>query len=108
MLDRLIEDLYDLSIIESQDVNFDYKEIRLNEWLTNVYERCQLIVKQENRQFRQHSLPSAVENFMAKVDIERMDQVFLNLISNAVKRSEEHTSELQSRGHLVCRLLLEK
>src|SRR5437870_7567969 len=25
-----------------------------------------------------------------------------------VDRSEEHTSELQSRGHLVCRLLLEK
>src|SRR5690625_5836486 len=26
---------------------------------------------------------------------------------NARTRSEEHTSELQSRGHLVCRLLLE-
>src|SRR5437870_9439089 len=26
----------------------------------------------------------------------------------ACERSEEHTSELQSRGHLVCRLLLEK
>src|SRR5437870_11463075 len=25
-----------------------------------------------------------------------------------IHRSEEHTSELQSRGHLVCRLLLEK
>src|SRR5690625_6918250 len=25
-----------------------------------------------------------------------------------LERSEEHTSELQSRGHLVCRLLLEK
>src|SRR5690625_5846236 len=25
-----------------------------------------------------------------------------------IQRSEEHTSELQSRGHLVCRLLLEK
>src|SRR5439155_20239985 len=24
------------------------------------------------------------------------------------RRSEEHTSELQSRGHLVCRLMLEK
>src|SRR5690625_719122 len=24
------------------------------------------------------------------------------------RRSEEHTSELQSRGHLVCRLLLER
>ena len=27
---------------------------------------------------------------------------------DSVVRSEEHTSELQSRGHLVCRLLLEK
>src|SRR5690625_7182994 len=29
-------------------------------------------------------------------------------IDGAHGRSEEHTSELQSRGHLVCRLLLEK
>src|SRR5690625_1190441 len=28
--------------------------------------------------------------------------------SQLIFRSEEHTSELQSRGHLVCRLLLEK
>src|SRR5437660_12362595 len=28
--------------------------------------------------------------------------------SSGAPRSEEHTSELQSRGHLVCRLLLEK
>src|SRR5439155_4946660 len=29
-------------------------------------------------------------------------------LARALMRSEEHTSELQSRGHLVCRLLLEK
>src|SRR5690625_5450934 len=29
-------------------------------------------------------------------------------LSHFLSRSEEHTSELQSRGHLVCRLLLEK
>src|SRR5690625_6056411 len=29
-------------------------------------------------------------------------------ITAVVPRSEEHTSELQSRGHLVCRLLLDK
>src|SRR5690554_7302097 len=29
-------------------------------------------------------------------------------IFDQIKRSEEHTSELQSRPHLVCRLLLEK
>src|SRR6266508_5604562 len=28
--------------------------------------------------------------------------------AGSTARSEEHTSELQSRGHLVCRLLLEK
>src|SRR5690625_5882747 len=31
-----------------------------------------------------------------------------SLIAKSTTRSEEHTSELQSRGHLVCRLLLEK
>src|SRR5256886_7510956 len=30
------------------------------------------------------------------------------VIANSLKRSEEHTSELQSQSNLVCRLLLEK
>src|SRR5690606_40444163 len=36
--------------------------------------------------------------------------VFFNYtqVTRAVRRSEEHTSELQSRENLVCRLLLEK
>src|SRR5690625_5464139 len=32
----------------------------------------------------------------------------INAAARAGLRSEEHTSELQSRGHLVCRLLLDK
>src|SRR5437870_7591150 len=38
------------------------------------------------------------------------EQLSFRLISarGEPARSEEHTSELQSRGHLVCRLLLEK
>src|SRR5690625_7079133 len=32
---------------------------------------------------------------------------YMTDMAAAVARSEEHTSELQSRGHLVCRLLLE-
>src|SRR2546429_6059796 len=31
-----------------------------------------------------------------------------NIVARSKRRSEEHTSELQSRLHLVCRLLLEK
>src|SRR5437660_9559956 len=40
-----------------------------------------------------------------------LEQLLNTLMTLAVEhagRSEEHTSELQSRGHLVCRLLLEK
>src|SRR5690625_1209610 len=37
-----------------------------------------------------------------------LQQVLTSLPANFPVRSEEHTSELQSRGHLVCRLLLVK
>src|SRR5436305_11248964 len=36
-----------------------------------------------------------------------LDEAFAD-VDHAHARSEEHTSELQSRPHLVCRLLLEK
>src|SRR5690625_7023731 len=38
----------------------------------------------------------------------RYMQMFVHWGRMTERRSEEHTSELQSRGHLVCRLLLEK
>src|SRR5207253_6781584 len=38
----------------------------------------------------------------------KADIGFMLITPDLHNRSEEHTSELQSRGHLVCRLLLEK
>src|SRR3712207_8735360 len=38
----------------------------------------------------------------------RIDLAHLGVDGVAAERSEEHTSELQSRQYLVCRLLLEK
>src|SRR5690625_7120686 len=40
--------------------------------------------------------------------LKKRGTVFIPNNDNTEIRSEEHTSELQSRGHLVCRLLLEK
>src|SRR5690625_6110925 len=37
-----------------------------------------------------------------------LESAIHRLADTSTPRSEEHTSELQSRGHLVCRLLLEK
>src|SRR2546422_7193495 len=44
----------------------------------------------------------------AAAEIDQGQQALLGNQVNLVQRSEEHTSELQSRLHLVCRLLLEK
>src|SRR5690348_17588309 len=43
-----------------------------------------------------------------RVVLEHRALEVLHLVGFAVERSEEHTSELQSPVHLVCRLLLEK
>src|SRR5258707_6423117 len=39
---------------------------------------------------------------------ERIDRITGEFEQHLVNRSEEHTSELQSRQYIVCRLLLEK
>src|SRR5687768_18054631 len=44
---------------------------------------------------------------LCDVDLDLLDGR-LDQFARAAPRSEEHTSELQSRLHLVCRLLLEK
>src|SRR2546429_2004393 len=51
--------------------------------------------------FRSRTAASARTKESTPVKISRIDRICSN-------RSEEHTSELQSRLHLVCRLLLEK
>src|SRR5690242_21445650 len=43
-----------------------------------------------------------------RVDFLTLDQPLGDMLRTVQKRSEEHTSELQSHVNLVCRLLLEK
>src|SRR2546422_2001591 len=55
------------------------------------------------------SLGSYAAKKMAQRGIElRLKTAVASMSDRGVERSEEHTSELQSRLHLVCRLLLEK
>src|SRR5439155_17934782 len=51
--------------------------------------------------------PGQNEGHMDEIGAHRGAQIGAATLSH-FDRSEEHTSELQSRGHLVCRLLLEK
>src|SRR5690606_40304110 len=63
------------------------------------------------------SIPDLIELFIVTVVTDDFVQTFqvspthrsgLGQENYVIKRSEEHTSELQSRENLVCRLLLEK
>src|SRR3712207_8597649 len=60
---------------------------------------------------RQHHDADMVLHKPLKLDFAKPSSPLCRLFLEAVpcgKRSEEHTSELQSRQYLVCRLLLEK
>src|SRR5690625_2492945 len=55
------------------------------------------------------SRPYLVQPFGRRIHNSDLAHIRMGLVDRKeVFRSEEHTSELQSRGHLVCRLLLEK
>src|SRR5690554_7485774 len=58
----------------------------------------------EQRHLRNH--PESVRKALAEI-VEAAETFETNKIRKDAVRSEEHTSELQSRPHLVCRLLLE-
>src|SRR5207253_5779695 len=52
--------------------------------------------------------PPSLPRFLQSAHSDRRDAGSTSRSWPHPSRSEEHTSELQSRGHLVCRLLLEK
>src|SRR2546422_8387006 len=51
---------------------------------------------------------SRPRNSRRRVFLEQLERFLHRAFELEIVRSEEHTSELQSRLHLVCRLLLEK
>src|SRR5690625_7047810 len=71
-------------VVKEADLLFSY---RLMEWWGSELTE------------RQKELDKQVADYILYHDADKLYFVLL--------RSEEHTSELQSRGHLVCRLLLE-
>src|SRR5207253_10705894 len=62
------------------------------------------IRKSQNAERRFERLVCATNNHQTEMHDRATDEEY----DDNKQRSEEHTSELQSRGHLVCRLLLEK
>src|SRR5690625_6338639 len=71
---------------------------------------CQLVPQQERGagdDGRPHQDPGQTVGGLTQLTVDLPGQVE-RAVQPEQERSEEHTSELQSRGHLVCCLVLEK
>lgn len=90
ILERLIEDLFGLSKLEARQVSLNINELALEKWLEQIYTKFEYDVEQGERQFDSTILNhiQQMRRFVCYVDTERMDQMFSNLIWNAIK----HTS----------------
>src|SRR2546422_5746400 len=62
----------------------------------------EMLVRQIRLRLREHPLEKRLGDLLVQQPLPILAE------HRVVPRSEEHTSELQSRLHLVCRLLLEK
>src|SRR5687768_18283766 len=68
-----------------------------------ILQHLELIAEDDQHALR---LDSTLKDLAAEIGLTH--EAFYRALAALEKRSEEHTSELQSRLHLVCRLLLEK
>src|SRR5205809_5541468 len=69
---------------------------------------CQTIAEERHRLDQLDKGPSCASRPARPPEVSRPDPGSAEPDNSLCSRSEEHTSELQSRLHLVCRLLLEK
>src|SRR3712207_8971969 len=78
---------------------------------TTLFRSCSIGLTQEGHQSEAYievQQPDEVVNRSIILAKEEMKQPKTKATIGILSRSEEHTSELQSRQYLVCRLLLEK
>src|SRR5690625_6617656 len=89
--------------MEQKIKNQENEIINLQLIFNNIRDGLIVIDRNENIQFINKAAKKILGVSNQKINGDHIRKYIKNS-----KRSEEHTSELQSRGHLVCRLLLEK
>src|SRR5690625_6360839 len=106
------KDKQTLSVIRMVKASMQNESIKLGKETLSEDEELTVLsreVKQRKdslQEFKSAERDDLVEKTESELNI--LQEYMPKQLSNEELRSEEHTSELQSRGHLVCRLLLEK
>lgn len=102
LLDRLIEDLSDLSRLEAGQINLEIKEVHLDQWITDIYSKFEFEILQGDRQFTSGTIDvNLFKPFICAIDIDRMDQVLSNLIWNAIRHTSASKGEISLLADVV-------
>ncbi|WP_042147042.1 ATP-binding sensor histidine kinase [Paucisalibacillus sp. EB02] len=89
LLNGLIEDLFVLARLESQDIIFEMDTIPIDKLFLHLCNQFKLEIEQSGLMF-QMELPNRNGAYpLVEVDVKRMEQVMGNLVSNAIKHSGE-------------------
>ncbi|XEC92650.1 ATP-binding protein [Paenibacillus tarimensis] len=94
-INRLIHDLFELSKLEAGQVPFEFRNVRLSEWMDRLKEQFELDIENEAVRFEygyQDESPAAKEQarrVIVKMDEFRIGQAISNLIYNSLKFMDE-------------------
>ncbi|MFD2129658.1 ATP-binding protein [Pseudogracilibacillus auburnensis] len=89
VLNRLIDDLTDLSYLEAGRTSLHLQTYDLFSWLERVYQNLALEVQTYGRKFIVDPVHLIENQFNCSIDLERIDQVLTNIVSNAVKHTTD-------------------
>jgi signal transduction histidine kinase len=88
-LRALIDDFFLLSQLESKKVQFQFHTVTPHSFVQDIYEYFEIDVKSRGIDFEMEADELNGDQFIIKVDITRMHQVFGNIIGNALRYTEK-------------------
>src|SRR5699024_5195912 len=68
VLNRLIEDLYQLSILESENISFNFTKVALQPCIKQTIKNSKLTILQAKRKFTSKALPKELANYTCSID----------------------------------------
>ncbi len=87
-LQRLVDDIIDVTKIESQSLKLNKEELDLNHVITNIIDDYNTLIVSGNHKVKLYFNPFK-ETLLIKADKERISEVISNLLSNAIKFTKE-------------------
>jgi two-component system, OmpR family, sensor histidine kinase VicK len=90
-LQRLTDDILDVTKIESQSLKLNKERFNLNELIPNIIDGYRNYIEKDNVQIKLLYEPNNKDNIFVEADRGRTIQVISNLIGNAIKFTKEGT-----------------